>query len=351
MSDPSPRMMLHPIPRASLLMIRSFLFLLAVFSCTGCGNLVFTVGLSSGSSELTSTVVHDEAGSSDNRVAIIDISGMILNGARPGLLSQGENPVALLTEQLEKARHDADVKAVILRVNTPGGTVTATDIMYREVLRFKEATKKPVVVLQMDIAASGGYYLSCAGDHVVAYPSTITGSIGVIIQLMTFKPALDRWGIATEALTSGKNKAAGSPLGTLTDEHRAVLQELVTDFYAKFTETVRAARPKIPAERFAEVTDGRVFSGVDALELGLVDELGDLYDAHAKAKSLAKIKSADMVIYHRPLNYVASPYAAAPVPQPQSGGANGGTQVNLLQLNLPEMPGGASAGFYYLWQP
>ena len=332
-------------------MMRFFVLILAALFSAGCGNLVFTVGLSSGSSELTSTVVHDESNSGANQVAIIDVSGMILNGARPGLLSQGENPVALLTEQLHKAQHDSDVKAIILRINTPGGTVTATDVMYREVMRFKEATKKPVVVLQMDIAASGGYYLSCAGDHVVAYPSTITGSIGVIIQTMTFKPALDRWGIATEALTSGKNKAAGSPLGTLTDEHRAILQGLVDDFYEKFTATVRAARPNSPAERFAQVTDGRVFSGVDALELGLVDELGDLYNAHAKAKSLAKVKRADMVIYHRPLNYVASPYAAAPTPQPQSSNGQGGTQVNLLQLNLPEMPGGASVGFYYLWQP
>jgi protease-4 len=329
------------------------LLLLAFLFLPGCGNLTFTVGLSSGSQELTATTVHEESGAGGNKVAIIDVSGMILNGNKPGLLSQGENPVAVLHEQLHIAQNDSDVKAVILRINSPGGTVTATDIMYREVLRFKEQSKKPVVVLQMDIAASGGYYLSCAGDWVVAYPSTITGSIGVIIQTISFKPAMDRWGIAAEALTSGKNKAAGSPFGTLTDEHRAVLQELVQDFYKRFTSTVRAARPRIPADRFADVTDGRVFSGEDALALGLVDELGDLYNAHAKAKSLANIAAADMVIYHRPLNYVASPYATAPSGQPSaSGGAgNGATQVNIMQFNLPEMPGGASVGFYYMWQP
>ncbi len=333
--------------------MRSPLLIVLLLSLTGCGNLVFTVGVSSGSSKLTSTVVHNEKNASD-QVAIIDVSGMILNAPKPALLSQGENPVALLHEQLQKAREDDKVKAVILRINTPGGTVTATDVMYREVMRFKEQSKKPVVVLQMDIAASGGYYLSCAGDHVVAYPSTITGSIGVIIQTMSFKPALDRWGITTEALTSGKNKAAGSPLGTLTDEHRAVLQELVDDFYGRFIATVRAARPNIPADRFADVTDGRVFSGEDALALGLVDELGDLYDAHTHAKKLAKISRANMVIYHRPLNYVASPYAASPGPHVNSqggGAAPGSTQVNILQFNLPEMPGGASVGFYYLWQP
>ncbi len=332
-----------------------FTFLIApmLLAAAGCGNLTFTVGVSSGARELAATVVHAEPGAGEQRIAIIDVSGMILNANRAGLLSQGENPVALFDEQLTKARDDGNVKAIILRINTPGGTVTATDVMYREVMRFKQQSKKPVVVLQMDIAASGGYYLSCAGDHIVAYPSTITGSIGVIIQTMSFKPALDRWGIATEALTSGKNKTAGSPLGTLTDEHRAVLQELVNDFYARFTATVRAARPGIPQERFADVTDGRVFSGEDALALGLVDELGDLYDAHAKAKELAGIKKANMVIYHRPLNYVASPYAATPMSETSTGGktSQNGTQINLLQLNLPEMPGGASTGFYYLWQP
>lgn len=332
----------------------TFLMALVHLASPGCGNLTFTVGVGSGARELTTSEVHAEPGAGDQRIAIIDVSGMILNANRPGLLSEGENPVALLDEQLNKAHHDSDVKAVILRINTPGGTVTATDVMYRQVMRFKQQSKKPVVIQQMDIATSGGYYLSCAGDHIVAYPSTITGSIGVIIQTMSFKPALDRWGIATEALTSGKNKAAGSPLGTLTDEHRAVLQELVNDFYARFTATVRAARPEIPQDRFADVTDGRVFSGEDALALGLVDELGDLYAAHAKAKELANIKKANMVIYHRPLTYVASPYAAAPMNEASSASskaAQGGTQINMLQLNLPEMPGGASVGFYYLWQP
>jgi len=326
----------------------------AIFNLCGCGNLTFTVGLSSGDRELTPTVVHQENNAGDHQVAIIDVSGMILNANRVGLLSEGENPVALLDEQLHKAQHDSDVKAIILRINTPGGTVTATDVMYRQVMRFKELSKKPVVILQMDIAASGGYYLSCAGDHIVAYPSTITGSIGVIIQTMSFKPALDRWGIATEAITSGKNKAAGSPFGTLTDDHRAILQGLVDDFYARFTSTVRSARPNIPADKFAEVTDGRVFSGEDALTLGLVDELGDLYTAHAKAKALANIKHANMVIYHRPLSYVASPYATAPIGEVAASNAKsigGGTQINLLQLNMPEMPGGASVGVYYLWQP
>lgn len=327
------------------------LTLFAALLLPGCGNLTMTIGLSSGGRELQAATVHTEAGAAGHRVAIVDVSGMILNSRRSGILSEGDNPVALFAEQLKKAGDDGDVKAVILRINSPGGAVTATDMMYREVRRFRQQTGKPVVALQMDIAASGGYYLSCAADHVVAYPSTITGSIGVIIQTFTLKPMLDRWGVQMEALTSGRNKAAGSPFGTLTEDHRAILQGLVDDFYARFRDVVKQARPKIPQERFAEVTDGRVFSGDDALQLGLIDQVGDLYDAFEKAKELAKISKADMVLYHRPLSYVATPYAAAPGRAAGDSRDAIGTQFNLVQLNIDDMPGGGSVGFYYLWQP
>lgn len=328
-----------------------FLIMLLALSVGGCGNLTFTVGVSSSSQELTSTVVDEEPGDGGNEVAVIDVSGLIINGPKPALLRQGENPVALLHEKLRKAEKDDDVKAVILRINSPGGTVTATDIMFREVERFKQRTGKPVVALMMDVAASGGYYLACSADHVVAYPSTVTGSIGVIIQTITFKEAMNRVGIRADAITSGPNKAAGSPLGELTPEHRAILKGLVDDFYGRFTTVVRTNRPSISPSHFAEVTDGRVVSGTDAAELGLVDQVGDLYDAFAKAKELAGVPRAKMVLYHRPLNYVASPFAAAPGVGGAAQAGAGGTQINLFQLNLHELPGGADVGFYYLWQP
>lgn len=318
----------------------------------GCGALTFTVGISPVDNELEEKVVEKARTSTSDKVAIIDVSGLIMNARQSGFLRQGQNPVSVFHEKLQKAADDSEVKAILVRINSPGGTVTATDMMYRELMRFKEQSGKPVVVLMMDVAASGGFYLSCAGDHVVAYPSTVTGSIGVIIQTITFKPALDRLGIHAQALTSGKNKAAGSPLGDMTDEHRAILQGLVDDFYGKFRAVVRNAKPNIPADKFDDVTDGRVVSGTDAKDLGLVDQVGDLHDAFAAAKQQAGLSAASLVIYHRPLNYVASPYSATPVggsdPRP---GAAVGTQINLLQLNLHDLPGGGTAGFYYLWQP
>lgn len=320
-----------------------------VLAVVGCGPMTFVVGVTPGDQALESTVVQEADGWTRDRIAVIDVSGMIINARTPGLLSAGENPVSTFREELDAAAEDRRVKAVILRLNTPGGAVTASDAMYRDVLRFKEMTGKPVVILMMDVAASGGYYLACAGDEIVAYPTTVTGSIGVIIQTVSLQPALSRIGITAEALTSGDNKDAGSPFGEMTEAHRAVLQGLVDEFYARFTSVVRAARPGIPADRFAEVTDGRVVSGERALEVGLVDSLGDLDDAFARAMDLAGVADAHLVVYHRSLEYVGSPYASAPGGMPHPGSS----QINLLQLNLGGSLGGlgSPAGFYYLWRP
>jgi protease-4 len=317
----------------------------------GCGPTTFVVGVAPGDQTLTETVIDKPAKRTRDRVAVIDVSGMILNAKTPGLLREGENPVSRFREALDKAAADGDVKAVVLRLNTPGGAVTASDAMYRDVLTFKKETGKPVVVMMMDVAASGGYYLACAGDHLVAYPSTVTASIGVIIQTVSLQPALSSIGIRTEAITSGPNKDAGSPLSAMTDGHRAVLQQMVDEFYADFTQTVRDARPSISDEDFEQVTDGRIVSGRRAYEVGLIDQLGDINDAFAKAKSLAGIEHAALIRYHRPLEYVGSPYALA---NGAAGGAQtpGSTQVNVMQLNVGGSLGTLTTpGFYYVWLP
>lgn len=319
-----------------------------VLACVGCGPTTFVVGLSPGDQRMVTTLVEPAKSRTKDKVALIDVSGMILNARIPGLLSDGENPVSVFHEELRHAARDKHVEAIILRLNTPGGAVAASDMMYRDVLEFKEKTGKPVVVVMMDVAASGGYYLACAGDHLIAYPSTVTASIGVIFQTISLQPALSSIGITTEAITSGPNKDAGSPLSALTDGHRAVYQEMVDTFYADFTGIVKQARPDISESHFKEVTDGRVVTGRRALEVGLVDELGDLDDGFAKAKELAGVSDASLIRYHRPLDYVGSPYAKSGEAMP----AASTTQVNLLQLNLDGSFGESASGcFYYVWLP
>lgn len=333
--------------------VSAFCLLLVPAVClTGCGPAHFAVGVSPGDQRLTTTVVEPDGHWFSDRVAVIDVTGLIINAEKPGLLQRGENPVSELHEKLREAADDRRVKAVVLRMNTPGGGVTASDAMYREVVRFREETGKPVVALMMDVTASGGYYVACAADRIVTYPTSVVGSIGVIVQTISVKPALSKIGIQAEALTSGKNKEAGSPLSVLTDDHREVLQGLVDDYYARFVNIVREARPDIPADRFADLTDGRVLSGEQAAAVGMADQVGDLTDAHKLAIGLAGIDHADMMIYHRQLEYVGSPYAAAA--NTSAAGGSPTTQINLMQLNLNGgLPGFDSGpvGVYYLWRP
>jgi len=322
---------------------RALLPALLLIALPACGPMTITIG--GPNRGLEETVVEDPPGDRGHKIAIIDVSGLLINTEKPGLLQAGENPVSLLHEQLRRAAEDDNVKAIVLRLNTPGGGVTASDIMHGEVRRFRAVSGKPVVAMAMDVTASGGYYLACAADRIVAQPTSVVGSIGVMVQTISIKPALQRWGVEAEAITSGPNKAAGSPLEVMTDEHRAVLQGLVDDFYARFVKVVREARPRIDAAQFDTVTDGRVISGQRALAAGLVDEVGDIYDAAAAARSLAGIERAKLVVYHRPLDDAPSPYAASPV------AGRAGTQINLAQVNLSADALTLPAGFYYLWRP
>lgn len=324
--------------------MRTLMLVLCAVILAGCGRMRFVVDLTSAEDDLDQSVVleDDRASRTSPKIAMIDITGLIVDARKPGLITPGENPVSDLAEALRKADDDGRVVAVLLRINSPGGTVTASDVMYREVQRFKQSTGKPVVVVMGDLAASGGYYLACAGDHIIAHPTTITGSIGVIIQTFNVAEGLRRIGVRAEAITSGDNKAVGSPFEPMQDEHRAILQGLVDDFYDGFVAVVTERWPGLEDHVLAEVTDGRVITGQRAHELQLVDAVGDLYDGFEAAKSLAGVSTAQMVKYHRPLNHVASPYAATPQ-------ANT-SQINLLQVNLErgllDQPGA-----YYLWDP
>lgn len=321
--------------------------LLTAAVAAGCQPWQFVVTVGSPGGELDRTVVIEED-AAHRDIAIVDVSGMIVNAERGGLLQRGENPVTLLHQQLRRAERDDDVAAVLLRINSPGGGVTASEAMYREVMRFKARSGKPVVAVLMDVAASGGYYVACSADAIVAYPTTVTGSVGVILQTLGVGPALARIGVQSEALTSGPNKDAGNPLGSLDDEQRAVLQNLVDDFYLRFVEVVRTRRPNIPPDDFETVTDGRVVSGARAAELGLIDATGDVYDAFVTAKKAAGLSLARLIRYHGPLESIQSPYAVAPT----HGGGEGASGGGAREIRVDLTPGFADLppGFYYLWR-
>jgi signal peptide peptidase SppA len=170
-----------------------------------------------------------------------------VNAPGGGLLGPTENTVSKFAQQLEAAERDSAVKAVVLRVNSPGGTVSASDTMYQLVRRFREKTGKPVVASTQEVAASGGYYVACAADTIVAQPTSVVGSIGVIFEAVQFKGALDKLGVSATAIKSGSLKDIGSPWKLLRDDEKEIMQQLVDEYFARFVDVVKTHRPATEA--------------------------------------------------------------------------------------------------------
>ncbi len=279
-----------------------------------------------------------------NRIAIVNISGLIMDSRDSSLLHNGHNPVSDLQQTLDTIAHDSRVKAVILRLNTPGGTVTASDMMYRSLLAFKKKTHLPVIASMMDVCASGGFYVSCAADYQMAYPTTITGSIGVIVQLFNFHRALHYLGISAPVFVSGPNKDTGSPFHRMTPGNKKIIQGFVRQFYARFKALVEKTHPHVPHADWPMLTDGRPLTGIDAVKYHLINSLGGLNAAIALAKKMADIHHANVVLYGRSSAGHGSIYARTPLSPPRM-------QTNMVNINL----GGAAAVmehpyFLYMWR-
>lgn len=328
--------------RAACVLLWAISLLLA-----SCAPQRILIDLAPGDGRLAETAVlkDDGAGEKAPKVAMIDVRGLIASVDTGLIVASGGNPVDDLVARLDKAGQDPQVKAVILRVNSPGGTVAASESMYREIRAFRKRTGKPVVASMAEVATSGGYYISLAADRIVAQPSSVTGSIGVLFQTFNVSEGMSRWGIESRAVVSRPNKDLASPFEPPVDEHYRILQGLVDEFYEQFCGLVAERRSSIDTADMETVTDGRVFTGATAHQLGLVDAVGDVREAFAEAKSLAGIDRAQLVKYHAEGRRPNSAYALGPG-APEAGGR----QINLMQLNLNNAAESLS-GFYYLWSP
>jgi protease-4 len=213
--------------------------------------------------------------------------------------------------------------------------------MYRDLCKFRADTGKPVIACMMDVAASGGYYLAMGCDRVFAHPTTVTGSIGVIMSLYNAHGLLAKLGVSSDPIKSGPNKDIGNPGRPMTEEERAILQGMVNSYYGQFVQIVATGR-HMPEEKIRPLADGRVYTGVEAKKLGLIDEVGYLDDAILHAKAAVGIKDATIVAYDRGCGCRGSIYAAAPrIPSEVT--------VKLDVLGLSGLTG--SAAFMYLWEP
>ncbi|MEJ2365195.1 MAG: signal peptide peptidase SppA [Deltaproteobacteria bacterium] len=216
-----------------------------------------------------------------DKVGILEVKGVIAN-VQPNI------------EELAKFRGDGSIKAVVVRIESPGGGVSSSQELYEEIRRT--AQEKPVVVSMGSVAASGGYYIACAAQKIYANPGTITGSIGVILQFTNFEELLKKIGFRMEVVKSGPYKDVGNPGREMTPEERAYLQKLVDNVHQQFVRDVARGR-HMKVEKVREVADGRIFTGEQAMELGLVDELGDLKDAINAAAKMAAIEGEPKVVY------------------------------------------------------
>ena len=213
-------------------------------------------------------------------VGLIEVKGMIIDSREP-------------VRQLRHFLKDDDIKAVVLRIDSPGGVVAPSQEIYEEVRKF--AAKKKIIVSMGSLAASGGYYIAAPASMIFANPGTITASIGVIIKLSNIETLMDKIGIKSTVIKTGKYKDSGSPVRDLTEEDRAMFQSVIDSTHNQFVKAVAVGR-KLPVEEIRKIADGRILSGEQALALKLVDRLGTLQDAVDEAGKLAGIQGDPEII-------------------------------------------------------
>jgi len=275
------------------------------------------------------------------KILILDVSGIIGSSLRPGFLQREGDLLSQVYYRLEKASEDKMVKGVILRLDTPGGEVTASDILYNEIIKFKERTGIPVVALTMGLAASGGYYIASACDYIIAHPSTITGSIGVISIFPNLQELFTKIGIKVNVIKSGKMKDSGSTFRELTEEEKAVFQGIVDEFYHKFLDVVYERRKNyLSLEELKKIADGRVYTAQQAYNLKLIDEIGYFDSALKKILSSASLKDAKVIAYTYYPNTKTNIYAS----HLKNPNIMEGKDFEKIFRSL-------KSGFYYLWLP
>jgi len=285
------------------------------------------------------------SGTGKDKILIIDISGIISEEEKRGFanLSGEPNMVARVKEELKTASRDKHMKAVILRINSPGGTVTASDMIYHEIEQFKKNNDIKVIACIMDLGTSGGYYVAVSADKIIAHPTTVTGSIGVIMLNLSVEGLLQKIGVKDTSIKTGEHKDMGSPLKTMTDEERKIFQGILDNMYERFLAAIAENRKEITQEKLRLLADCRIYTAQQALEYGLIDQIDYLDEAVSVAKKETGLTKARVVIYHRPGTYKNNIYS-------QLSNSGFGT-INLLNIDLKTFIKSGTPSFMYLWAP
>lgn len=309
--------------------ITSVLILLS--SCT------FNFSLAPPEKPIKETVIE---GQGKPKILLVDLSGVISLSKSSNLL--GENKQSLLEKirgELVKAGKDKDVAGLIIRIDSPGGGVAASDLIYHEIMAFKEKKKVPVYAYIMETGASGAYYDASAADMIIAEPAALVGSIGVIAMKFNAEGLFSKIGISAETYKSGPKKDFWSPFRPSTPEEQKMLQAIVNDLYGGFLNVVYKGRHGLlTMDQLRSIADGRVLTAGQALDARLVDKVGYLDDTFELMKKNLGIKEARLITYSKGEGGQTNIYSGP------------STVISLLTLGA-EAPSGPSIRFYYLWNP
>ena len=284
-----------------------------------------------------------------DKICVIPVDGVLMTRPQEGMFGPEKGVVERVTRDLRRAAQDKDVKAAVLAIDSPGGEVTAAELLRVEVLRFR-AAEKPLVAYFEGIAASGGYYLAAPADRILIHPTAITGSIGVIAVFPNVAGLMGKLGIDAQVVKSGAMKDAGSPFHAMKPEEERVFQGLIDDMYARFLHVVVDGRKGMTEEALKPLADGRVYTARQALENKLVDEIATYEKAILAAAKLAGLPEDKPVNAFRyelesPGLIIHLAHAEGPAPPRMKS-----EPMAQLTLNGPP-PLMRKPGFWYLWWP
>jgi protease-4 len=280
-------------------------------------------------------------GTGKDKILLIAVNGMISDSPKTGLIGSSPGLVEQIVTQLNKAKQDKQIKAILFKINSPGGTITASDVLYHEILQYKEKTGAKIIVSMMDLATSGAYYISLPADLIMAHPTTITGSVGVITLQPKVAGLMEKIGLGVDVKKSGRYKDMGSPFRESNADEQKYLQKTVNDFGERFISLVKKHR-KLTAQAAVEISTARVFLADEALQVGLIDKIGYISDAVKDAKIVTNIADDSRLVVYRRAEFPEDNYYNT------TNADVNNFRYPVINIDLPEILG-LKAGFYYLW--
>jgi protease-4 len=313
---------------------------LAVFALavivSGCATINFGPSLG----ELKEVTVEGEG---PGKILLVNVDGVINN--QKGRTFSGSTLRLGMVEEIrsivEKAEKDDEIKALLIKMNSPGGTVTASDIIYHLLKTYKEKSKVRIYIQVMDLAASGGYYIALAGDEIIAHPTSLIGSIGVIALKVNLQELMTKIGVSWEIVKSGDKKDFMSPFRSFTKEERELFQGAIDRLHDRFVTLIAKNRSTLSISQVQSLADGRVFDAEQAKDLKLIDHIGYVTDTVHRIKSDLNNSKLKLVTYHRNNEFQGNIYSQFQKP----------TSFNLINLDLGFNPNALSPYFLYIWSP